>query len=164
MTDISTHRSKSVGGSKRRLGIILIVFTALMGGAIGFAAWTTSGTGSSAAVTGGSEIGLVVTPGLPTTGLTPGSSKPSTYTIQNLNTYAVTVTSVSVTSIGVVSGPGTPACTSGNSGVTATVGTLPIVIPATSTSAAQTITVSMDATSANGCQLAVFTPNITATS
>ena len=167
MTDISTHRSKSVSGRKRRLGIILILFTALMGGAIGFAAWTTSGTGSSGTVTAGSETPLVILGATPAVGLTPGSQKLSSYTIMNPNTYEVTVTSITVNSIGVSggTGTGTGTCTSANSLVTATAGTgtVSIAIAAGATTAlAQTITLSMGVDSANGCQLAVFTPNITA--
>ena len=165
MTDISTHRSKSVGGRKRRLGIIFIVFTALMGGAIAFAAWTSQGTGNSGAVAAGSVTPLVVTGGTPATGLTPGTSRDSTYTITNPNTYEVTVTSITTASpVGVTGGIGIPACTSTNSGVTVTAGTgtVSILIAAGATSATGTVTLSMDNDSANGCQGAFFTPVVTA--
>ena len=112
----------------------------------------------------GHKAALVVTGTTPAAGLTPGTSKSSTYTIQNPNTYEVTVTSITVNSIGVTLGTGTPApCTSANSGVTAGVGTgvVSIAIPASSTTGPQTITLSMSNDSANGCQTAPFTPNTT---
>ena len=131
MTEIRTHRSKSVNSRKRRLGIIGIIFTALMGGAIAFAAWTSQGTGNSGTVTAGTQAALVATGTTPAIGLTPGSSRLSTYTIMNPNTYTVTVTSVTVNSIGVTDGlgVGAAACTSVNSGVTAGVGTGAVFTP-----------------------------------
>lgn len=123
MTDITTHKAKSVSGRKRRLGIIFIVFTALTGGAIAFAAWTTQGTGSSGTVTAGTQTALVVTGTTPAVGLTPGTSRPSTYTIENLNTYEVTVTLITANATAVTLGLGTPApCTLANSLVTVTAG------------------------------------------
>lgn len=165
MTDISTHRSKSVSGRKRSLGIIFIVFTALMGGAIAFAAWTSQGTGDSGNVGAGSATALVVTPGTAATDLTPGTSKDSLYTITNPNTYPVVVTSITVNSIAVSGGTGVPAaCTSANASVTATAGTgtVSISIAAGATSASQLITLTMGDSSANGCQTALFVPNLTA--
>lgn len=165
MTEIRARTSKPEGGRKRQFGIILIVFTALMGGAIAFAAWTGTGTGDSGSVAAGTTTPLVITQGTPAVGLTPGTSKDSTYTITNPNTYPVTVTSITLNSIGVSGGTGVPApCTSVNAAVTVTAGTgtVSIAIAAAGTSTAQTLTLTMGSTSANGCQSAVFTPNVTA--
>lgn len=167
MTNFSAHKTASAVGRKRRLGVIFVVFTALMGGAIAFAAWTSQGTGGSGQVGAGTATALVITQGTTaSTGLTPGISKDSTYTITNPNTYPVTVTSITLNSIGVSGGTGVPpaACTSANASVTATAGTgtVSIAIAAAGTSTAQTITLTMGNTSASGCQSALFVPNITA--
>lgn len=166
MSTVDTNTPERQGRRKRRMGIFFGVLATLMGGTIAFAAWTSQGTGSSGQVTAGTTKSLVITQGASASGLTPGSSTNSTYTITNPNTYPVTVTSIAVNSIAVTGGTGTPlACTSANSLVTATAGTgtVSIIIPSLGTSAAQTITLTMGADSANGCQGAVFVPNITAT-
>lgn len=165
MSNATTAIPVKAGRNKRRLGIVVVAFLAVMGGAIAIAAWTSNGTGDSGSVAAGTATPLVITQGTPAIGLTPGTSKDSTYTITNPNTYPVTVTSITLNSIGVTGGTGLPApCTSANSAVTATAGTgaASITIAAAGTSAAQAVTLTMGNTSANGCQTAVFTPNITA--
>ncbi len=163
MTNVSEHKNDSRGGRKRRFAIFFIAFTALLGGAFAFAAWTSSGTGDSQDVTAGSAASLVVSPVTPAvTGLVPGGSKVSNFKVTNNNTYQVTLATVSVSSITVTGGTG---CTSGNADLSTSVngsavGTVVAGGGSPVSSANFTVTVSMGAASDNGCQGATFTPNL----
>ncbi len=163
MSTVIEHKNTPPGGRKRRFVIFFVAFTALIGGAFAFAAWTSSGTGDSQDVTAGTAATLVVNPVTPAvTGLVPLGSKVSNFTVTNNNSYQVTLGTVTVTSITVTGGTG---CTSGNSGVTtvvnpAAVGTVVAGGGTAVASANFTVTLSMSAASDNGCQGATFTPNL----
>ncbi|MDQ3158465.1 MAG: hypothetical protein M3Q98_17395 [Actinomycetota bacterium] len=148
---------------KKRLGIFFATFVVVMGGAIAFAAWTSTGTGASQDVTAGTAAALTVSPVTPTiTGLVPGGSKVSSFKVANANTYQVTVSAVTVTGITVAGGTG---CTALNAALTTTVtpaaiGTVVAGGGTAVTSPNFTVTVAMGAASDNGCQGATFTPNL----
>ena len=151
------------GRKGRRLGVVAGTFVAVMGSAVAFAAWTSSGTGSAQDVVAGSAASLTVSPVAPAVaGLVPGGSRSSAFTVANANTYQVTLSSASVVSFTVTGGTG---CTAANSGVTgvinpSTVGTVVAGGGSAVSSPNFTVAVSMSAASDNGCQGASFTPNV----
>lgn len=156
----ATHRPRT---TRRRVGTFVVATMALTGGSLAFASWLSNGTGSSQDVVAGSTASLVVSPVTPAvTGLVPGSSKVSNFTVANNNPYQVTLSTVTVDSFTVSGGTG---CTVGNSGVTtainsSAVGTVVAGGGGAVSSANFTVTVSMGATSDNGCQGATFTPQL----
>lgn len=162
MTNVM-HATPKSGNRKRRFGIFFALFTVLMGGAIAFAAWTSTGSGDSQDVTAGTAAALHVSPVTPAvTGLVPDSSKVSNFTVSNDNDYEVTLATATVDSITVTGGAG---CTAANSDVTATinpavVGTAVAGGGTDVASANFTVTVAMGVDSDNGCQGATFTPNL----
>lgn len=168
MTTVNEHAKTSNdgtsrGGRKRRFAIFFVAFTAMVGGAFAFAAWTSSGTGDSQDVTAGTAATLVVSPVTPAVaGLVPLGSKVSAFKVTNNNTYQVTLATVTVSSITVTGGTG---CTSANADLStvvnaSAVGTVVAGGGTAVTSPNFTVTVSMGAASDNGCQGATFTPNL----
>lgn len=159
--DVGQHRRPRSNG--RRTATFGGAFAALMAGAVALAAWTSTGTGSSQDVTAGTAGALTVSPVTPaTTGLVPGTSKTSQFTVANANSYAVTLSSVTVTGLTITGGTG---CTAANAAVTSSVGA-----SAVGTSVAGggspvsspdfVVTLTMGAGSADGCQGATFTPQL----
>ena len=151
------------GRKGRRLGVVAATFVAVMGSAVAFAAWTSSGTGDSQEVAAGTAASLsvsAITPAL--TGLVPGESRSSAFRVTNNNTYQVTLSSASVVSFTVTGGTG---CTAANSGVTGVVNPSAVgtVVAGGGTPVSSpnfTVSVAMNATSLDGCQSASFTPNL----
>lgn len=163
MTSTSTHTLQRPRSNTRRWATIVAALVVLMGGAFAVAAWLSTGTGDSQDVTAGTAAGLTVTPVTPAvTGLVPSGSKVSSFKVANANSYQVTLTVVSVSSITVTGGSG---CTAANSAVTSSVNSSAVGTTVAGggtpvTSANFTVTLSMGASSDNGCQGATFTPNL----
>ncbi|MGA8987296.1 hypothetical protein [Aeromicrobium sp.] len=162
MTSISAHKI-SRHGRIRRLSVFFVASTALIGGAMAFAAWMSNGTGSSQDVTAGTAASLTVNPVTPAiSGLVPGGSKVSSFTVTNNNSYKVTLGTVTVSGFTVSGGTG---CTSTNAGLSSVVNSAAVGTDVAGggtpvSSANLTVTVSMSAASDNGCQGATFTPNL----
>ncbi len=160
---LSTTRRTTRRTRRRRVGTFGLALVALAGGSLAFAAWLSNGTGTSQDVVAGSAAALTVNPVTPAvTGLVPGTSRVSNFTVSNANTYQVTLSSATVSSITVTGGTG---CTAGNADVTTTVnasavGTVVAGGGSSVASANFTVTVAMGAASDNGCQGATFTPNL----
>ena len=152
-----------------RKPIVAIVATGvvLLGG-VAFAAWTATGTGNGyAKATTAQNLTFDDISATVTASLFPGASGVTySYQIHNPNPYPVTVTGlISNNAVTVVSQTGT-GCTPADSGVsyTAPTGTLNISAPANGDSAVQTFAgASMNDTSVDACQGAVFGLSLTAT-
>ena len=152
---------------RRPIVVLVATGVALLGG-VAFATWTATGTGNGYAKAATAQnltfddISATVA-----ATLFPGSSGVTySYQIHNPNPYPVTVTGLSSgTAVTVVSQTGT-GCTAASSGVsyTAPTGTLNIAVPANGDSAVQTFAgASMDDTSVDACQGAIFGLSLTAT-
>jgi hypothetical protein len=103
---------------KRRLLIALTVAAALMGVLAGgvYAYWRTGGSGSSAASVGAAQaVTIVAASGTPSSSLTPGGTADLVVTLNNPNTYSVTITSVSQN--GAVTPVPNGSCSAANAGV-----------------------------------------------
>jgi predicted transcriptional regulator len=127
----------------------------LLAGGVAYAAWTSTGSGSGTA-TAGSASGLTVHV-TAATNLKPSETKTMNITVDNGNTYAVNLDSLTYNP-GDSSVSGAPgACTLND---LSTVQSLPSItdrIAGNGTSAPHTVNVTMSADAANGCQGAVFT-------
>jgi hypothetical protein len=163
VTAAASSTSSKLGRKSRRLGIVAGTLVAVMGSAVAFAAWTSSGTGSSQDVTAGTAASLAVSPlAGAVAGLVPGATKTSTFKVKNDNTYQVSLSAASVVSFTVTGGTG---CTEANSGVTGVINSSAVGTPvagggAEISHANFTVAVSMTAASDNGCKGATFTPNL----
>lgn len=159
----------------RKLVVTLALATALAAGSIvAFAAWTATGSGSGTA-TARTAVSLTVSAVTPSGCLFPGaagaSACPVQFTVSNPNPYPVSLNKLTLGSITAVT-PTNAALTGCDNpgdthGVTVnteeqTLGT-PIVISAGGTSTTQTspLLVSMNNTSHNDCQGALFTIDAT---
>ncbi|HSK60435.1 MAG TPA: hypothetical protein VK935_15430 [Actinomycetospora sp.] len=144
------------------VGVIGVVVAVLLGAGLASAAWLSSG-GGTATARGGQAlppttttvVGSAITSGL----LYPDSSGDVKITVNNPNTYPVTLTSVTANGAPTASG-GTGTCST--TGVTLTGGSSGTTIPANG-SATLTLTnaVSMSSASDTGCQNATFTIPVT---
>jgi hypothetical protein len=141
---------------------------ALLGG-VAFATWTATGTGSGyAKATTAQALTFDDISTTVTGNLFPGATNVAyTYQIHNPNQFAVTVTTLTSSNppqVTVVSQTGT-GCNTANSGVTYSVpppGTLNIVINPGVSVSGSFLGVSMDNTSVDACQGAVFGLSLTA--
>ena len=144
------------------VGVIGAVVAVLLGAGLASAAWLSSG-GGTATARGGQALppttttvaGSAITSGL----LYPGSSGDVKITVNNPNTYPVTLTSVTPNGAPTASG-GTGTCST--TGVTLTGGSSGTTIPANG-SATLTLNnaASMSSASDTGCQNATFTIPVT---
>ena len=149
------------------LTIAIVLATAvlvLLGTAVGYAYWTSSGEGTGAASTG--TLQSVVVTGAaatPTSMLLPGRSASAAFRVTNPNHYDVTITSV--THDGGISVSGGSACDAGNAAVALVDQTgLSITVPANAVDWPVELdagAVTIGAGSANGCQTATFDIPIT---
>lgn len=143
----------------KRAGLVTASATTLVVGGIAFAAWTSTGT-ATGTVTAGQQTALTGEDGANPVALFPTQSKDVTITFTNENSYPVLVKTISKGALGVVGGVG---CTAGNSAVTfsdAPVGANDYL--AAGATRAYTVTATMGADSADGCQNAAFSTEYTA--
>jgi hypothetical protein len=135
----------------------------LMAGGVAFAAWTSTGNGSGTA-TAGAAGGLTVHVA-PATGLKPTETVTLDITVDNSNSYAVNLDSLTYSaSASSVSGGigGDPACALTDLSAVQSLSGITDRIPGGGTSAAHTVHVTMDDAAANACQGATFTLNYVA--
>lgn len=103
---------------KRRFLIALTVAVALTGGFAGgvYAYWRTSGSGSGGASVGTAQaVTIVAASSTPTSSLSPGGTADLVVTLNNPNSYAVTLTGIAQN--GAVSPVPSGSCTGANAGV-----------------------------------------------
>jgi hypothetical protein len=147
-------------GRRMAAGVIATVAVTLVGGTA-FAAWHSTGAGTSTA-RAGTTSALTATASITGTLRPGGPSRDLAVTITNPNTQAITVTAIAlngtVTNAG---GSGTCATT----GVTVTLpGSISLAVPANSTRTyTATGAVTMSTASESGCQGATFTVPLAAT-
>ncbi|HEY5304197.1 MAG TPA: hypothetical protein VIJ86_09095 [Acidimicrobiales bacterium] len=149
-----------------RMPLVLGAVVALvvgLGAGTAFAFFTSSGSGSGTATVGTVQsVTVVEASGTPTRKLYPGASGDLLVKLNNPNSYAVNI--VSVTGNGTVKGSGgVGTCTT--TGVTVATGTgFPIAVaPGNNVSVVVPNGVSMDTTSDSGCQGATFQIPVTIT-
>lgn len=141
--------------TSRRAGGVIIAIVALLAGAVAFAAWTSTGTGSGTAAAGSAKaLTINVTAA---TGLFPTGSVNVPFTVTNPNSYAVTLSKVSLKTVTVDKVGCTASVVSGAD--------LPDtdVIPAGGTTASRNFSVTMSNAAEDACQGAVFTLTLQAT-
>jgi hypothetical protein len=151
---------------KRRFLIALTVAAAVTGALAGgvYAYWRTSGSGSGAASVGTAQaVTVEAATGIPTSSLQPNGTADLVVTLDNPNSYAVTIVGI------VQNGPASPvsggSCTSANSGVTVPTQTgLTLSVPS---GAGQTVHIpngaAMSASSDSNCQGVSFDITVTLT-
>lgn len=142
---------------------------ALLGGGVGWAAWTATGTGSAAAQAVTATV-AAVTPGTPTASLYPRptggypTTGPGTvvFTVNNPNPYSVTYTSIA---FGTVTSGSEGACAATNVVPATPTQTVSISVGPNATSTLQTVpgALSMLQSAPNGCQGVTFTVAVTLT-
>lgn len=141
--------------TSRRAGGVVIAIVALLAGAVAFAAWTSTGTGSGTAAAGTAKaLTINVTPA---TGLFPTGSVNVPFTVTNPNSYAVTLSKLSLKTVTVDKVGCTASVVSGAD--------LPDtdVIPAGGTTSSRNFSVTMSNAAEDACQGAVFTLTLQAT-
>jgi hypothetical protein len=139
----------------RRAGAIVVGIVVLLAGAVAFAAWTSSGTGSgTASALSAQSLTINVTPA---TGLFPTGSVDVAFTVTNPNPYSVTLSQIELTDVTV----DTPGCTASVvSG--ADLPDTDVIAPG-ATTASRNFPVTMSNAAENACQGAVFTLTLRAT-
>lgn len=140
----------------KRSSILGTVLVLLLGAGIAFAAWTSTGTGSTT-VTASKAKDLVVS-GTTPTGLYPTGSVPVAVTVTNPNEYKVQLSSLVFVDATTTKVGCDAAVLSGTDQTTLT-----DVLTAGGGAATVNVTVSMSNAAADACQDAVFTVNYTAT-
>ena len=145
----------------KKLILLVIVALVLAVGGIGIAAWSTSGTGNaSAKATSASNLVLSDASAFASANLYPGATGSAVLRVQNPNSFAVTITTVTRTGT-IVSDKG--AACDASTGVTFTDQTGLSISVAASTTATVTLSgsVQMSNSSDNSCQGTVFTIPVT---
>jgi hypothetical protein len=152
--------------ARRRLVAVLAVVGVLAVGGAAFAYFTSSGSGTGGATTGTmSTVTLSATAGSASTPLYPGGTGDVSFEVNNPNAYAVTLVSVALKAGGSIThDAGHSTCTTTGVAFTNQSG-LSTTIPANATNFQVHLfgTVSMGATSSNGCQGATFSIPVTIT-
>jgi hypothetical protein len=150
---------------RRRIPVIYVVGSCLLGAGIAYAAWTSSGAGSATAQAT-TSVSSVIAAGTSAADLFPGAVKTVTVTISNPNPYPVLVTSISAGTSVVVNAT----CVAGT--VTSDARTLDAsgLLQSNATrsigasgSGTYTLTTRMTASAADGCQGQSFALALTAT-
>jgi hypothetical protein len=142
----------------RRATVIAGVGAAALAGGVAFAAWTSTGSGTGS-VTSTTSVNSTISPDGSGNPLYPGGSTSFTVKIDNPNSYAVSVTSISAGSSGATGSTGS--CAAGS--VTSDAASNPSGTIAAGGSADYTLTAHMNGNAADGCQGATFSLPLTAT-
>jgi hypothetical protein len=148
---------------KRRIAIVTALTLVCVGGGFVWAYVNATGAGTGALATGTlTAPSIEATVVTPTTTLLPGGTGDATFKLDNPNSAAVTV--VSVTSTGMIGVTNAPGCTSSNDGVSFTNQTslsIPMAAHATGVVIDLTGAVFMASSSASVCQGATFSIPVT---
>lgn len=139
------QKTAIVGGT---VGVLLV-------GGIAYAAWTSSGSGTGP-VTAGTAAGLTVHV-TAATDLKPSETKTMSITVDNGNTYAVNLDSLTYNPVDSSVAGGIGSCSITDLSNVQSLPTITDKILGTGTSAAHAVNVTMAADASNGCQGAVFT-------
>jgi hypothetical protein len=133
----------------RRLAGVVVALGALFAGTVAFAAWTSNGTGTGTATAGTAKNLTVGVTNV--SGLYPTGSFNVPFTVTNPNSYAVTLSTVTLKSV-TVDKVGCSASVVSGVDMTDT-----DVIPAGGTTASRNFSISMSNAAEDACQGAVFT-------
>ena len=135
--------------NSKRSAVVGLSIVAMLGGGVAFAAWTTEGTGTGTA-TAGKDQALTMTVS-PATGLFPTGTTNVAYTVTNPNSYAVTLSQVSLQGVAVDKTGCVPSV------VTGSPVTVSDKIAAGATSTSKSFPVTMSNAATDECKNAVFT-------
>ena len=146
--------------NRTRFVMFAVALLLLAGTTLGFAAWTSTGSGSAYSKAGSSSALTTIDVSASTSAsLYPGATGDALIKIDNPNNFQVTVTGVSLngTNADITPDASHSSCTTTGVSFTNQTG-LSIVVPAnSSTQSTLTGAVAMSNASVNGCQGAVFT-------
>jgi hypothetical protein len=150
----------------RRILVLTAAIALMIGVGVGsaFAFWSSHGTGSGTASTGTpAGVTVLAATGTPSTKLIPNTSADLTVTLDNPNSYAVTITGVAQN--GTVTPVGGTGCTAANAGVSVATQSLLTVSVASGSGVVVHLAnaVAMSSGSASGCQGASFQIPVTLT-
>ena len=155
------HESDRKRRRRRRIALFTTVVVATFGFAAAFAAWTVGGggTGNATAV---SAQNLTTTAATTTAALYPGLTGANLYlTVNNPNSFPVTITSVNANGAAVPDSGHAAGCTT--TGVSFTTTATSKIVPANGSLSFTVAGVSMTNASLTGCQGATFTIPVTFT-
>lgn len=144
----------------RKLAIVALSATAVLGASAAFAAWTVGGGGTGTA-TATSSLNLTTSVATTTAALYPGITGASLYlTVNNPNPFAVAITSVNANGAATADA-GHPGCVT--TGVSYTTTAVTRTVPANGSLSFTVPSVAMSNASDTGCQGATFTIPVTFT-
>ncbi|MGY1988313.1 hypothetical protein ACI792_19005 [Blastococcus sp. SYSU DS0669] len=145
---------------RRRIGVLAILFLALLGGSAAVASWLVDGTGpGSAKAATVAELG--VSAGTPTASLYPGATGDLAARVSNPNPFPVMLTGATFGAVTVTPVDGRT-CTAADVAVSGPVSLSGITLPANSgTDVTVPGALTMLTTAADGCQGATFTVEVT---
>lgn len=145
---------------RRRIGVLAVLFLALLSGSVAVASWLVDGTGPGAAKAS-TVVELTVSAGTPTASLYPGATGDLAARVSNPNPFPVTLTGATFGAVTVTPLSG-QTCTVDDVAVSGPVSLSGITVPANS-GAAVTVpgALTMLSTAADGCQGATFTVQVT---
>ncbi|MGY2083629.1 hypothetical protein [Blastococcus sp. SYSU DS0539] len=146
---------------RRRIGVLAVLFLALLGGSVAVASWLVDGTGpGSAKAATVAELG--VSAGTPTASLYPGATGDLAARVSNPNPFPVMLTGATFGAVTVTPVDGRT-CTAADVAVSGPVSLSGITLPANSVGINVTVpgALTMLTTAADGCQGATFTVEVT---
>ena len=146
--------------SARKMAVLALGATAVLGASVAFAAWIVGGGGTGTA-TATSSVNLTTSVATTTAALYPGITGASLYlTVNNPNPFAVAITSVNANGAA-TAGAGHPGCVT--TGVSYATTAVTQTVPASGSLSFTVPSVSMTNASDTGCQGATFTIPVTFT-
>ena len=146
---------------RRRIGVLAVLFLALLSGSVAVASWLVDGTGPGAAKAS-TVVELTVSAGTPTASLYPGATGDLAARVSNPNPFPVTLTGATFGAVTVTPLSG-QTCTVDDVAVSGPVSLSGTTLPADSVGINVTVpgALTMLSTAADGCQGATFTVQVT---